>query len=443
MIFYEIQIASDQSIPAQFVNEDISSERRGRRQKKNEYTETSAKINDRLEDIGDERYPAYCVDLSENKATLLMISKYEDSDSGLIDKAVSKMVHDCFTAHVQYTIAEITTAAMKEKAEKGERRGFIRDTWPIIERYRLDYLENRHYKLKQEIIEEKNVSLDDIRKSFDSQMTDATMAEEAERIYAAENPKKFYGHPVHYKFTCVNAAAGYKMADTLVKALLANERLCSGRVSKISAIDDQCFDEDDLEKLMADSKGGTVVIEMDGCGEDTNFATAYQQVVQYFTELVHQNEKEVLFIFLESTERTGFSKNLVSSVLEFVDLVEIKEGSGSREHAWKYLQNLAEEVHLSGFVKDPKQDFPLEKKKYTASELHRIFNKWRVECLRKSVYTSYNSCRVVRAHPEKRGKAYDDLMGLIGLDSVKEIVRQIIADSVIEKTEKEGIRREV
>ena len=77
------------------------------------------------------------------------------------------------------------------------------------------------------------------------------------------------------------------MANLLCQALYANKRLVGCCMSFISEIDEDCYDERNIENIFRQSAGGTIIIELRGLREEhKNYANCFEKVIQDFSEKI-------------------------------------------------------------------------------------------------------------------------------------------------------------
>lgn len=297
-----------------------------------------------------------------------------------------------------------------------------------------DYFDNCQYSVQEFMYETNPLSREEAFTSAAMMMADQSFTDELERIYANNNEKKFYGHPVHYKISAANAEAAKEMLKLLIRALRSNERLLGARANYLCDIEEGCYGESDLEHLIKLSKGATVAIEMTGSDEDHGvYASSYHQVIKYFEEQINKCQLNTLFVFIEITEKPGFSKPMIAAMQEDLHIIEIKEGYGDRTRALEYLGALTEKSLFSATKEDLEKALP-KKKDYTASEVHEVYNKWFSNGLKNKVYPSYCNCEKVQIDFKKASDyPYEELQKMVGLTEIKEIVDQIINAAKVQK----------
>ena len=334
--------------------------------KKDEKKETIVQlINQKLSEVSDEdSYLFFCTDIVKQNVNIVAGLRIESLEKAEAKTIFETVLNDVIEASYYVTYEEITVELFSKKLDGADRNDYlIERRYHITDALHTDYFENQQYSVKQEIIKERKM----IRKDADTQaealMSSNAMMDEIDCIYSEDNPKKFLGHPVHYKIRCSGFEAGYRMVELLVKCLLANGRLLGGRIDKITGIKECCYEGPDLTHLMENAIGNTVVIETKGDYDfkSSNFASSYENVVEFYDGLIREHNHDVLYIFLEDVERPGFSKELTTKVMDYIDLVEIEEGKGDRMAAQKYMEALIAESELADYLYDAIENIKYEK----------------------------------------------------------------------------------
>lgn len=377
----------------------------------------------------------FCESIHKNTVRFIALGSEKTWNCRAVEKAMKSAVDEVLDTDSEIACKEITVWSFTEGLKHAENnRCLSENSHYITNQNAIDYFENRQYKVKQRIYEADGFNFESAIREAECLLCDSTMVEEIERIYSEDNPKLFKGHPVHYRISCSENDAAFGVVGLLIKALVENKRLFGCRADVITEIQEGCYDEVDLDNVIMVASGNAVIIDTKGMRGQMqgNFATAYEEVVRFFDALIRKYSNDVLFIFLEDTEYPGFSKSLLSTVQEYMNLIEIKEGRGDTKKARKYIEYIVKNSELSDYAESAMEQIVLEEPEYTVSELHKIYNKWRSKCLSKCVYKSY-------AHYEaepigvKRKESDQKLEDLVGLDKVKVIANQIMATHVIDR----------
>ena len=362
-----------------------------------------------------------------------------DTDKADLEDA-KKYIEDYFLQNFDVcdvklnNIVEITTSRFHQLGEKGDNNGFIRRYRGEESDLKIDYHDNCQYEIGEELISEEQLIYEEAIKCAKEIMADDSLYEELERIYSVENEKKYYGNPVHYKITASNMESAYDIARILTRALKANNRLLGKRISKIYEIKDGCYNESDFKNMFELSHGNIVLMDLSGSDEDHgNYASTYENVISYMDDLIRKNHVKTLCIFVENTEHPGFASKLLGRVAEHIDIIEIKEGCGSRDDAVAYIENLARKNGYEISREEIEEVMP-DKKLMTVGETYGIYNNWFRNGLRNRIYRSYRNCTCMEIRKEdKKSEPYDELQKMVGLSNIKGVVDEVIDSARIQK----------
>ncbi len=342
-------------------------------------------------------------------------------------------------------LREITAEAFTKARETGNNGDFVEDSWRSPLNVDLDYFNNDQFKFSEEVRDTKSLTKEKALECARAILGDQSLMEELERIYSGENVREFYGHPVHYKIVAGAQTTAMAIARLLVDALYTNGRLLGRRVGLISEIKEGCYEERDLCSVFEGAAGTTLVIEMRGSNEDhANYASAYERVVESFSDLIGKNHRNVLCIFIERADNPGFSTSLLASVEEYINLIHVSEGVGDRAEADAYLRCLVRKADFQVMDDEDIREALNEKTSYTASDLYRIYSRFYHDGLKNKLYRAYRTASFAAVKKEEtKGSAYDRLQNMVGLTEVKRIIDQIIAAHKVQKMRTEvGLPKE-
>ena len=156
-------------------------------------------------------------------------------------------------------------------------------------------------------------------------------------------------------------------------------------------------------------------------------------MIQYFEEQINRCQLNTLFVFVEITEKPGFSKPMIATMQEDLHIIEIKEGHGDRNKALSYLRALTKKSMFDATSEELERALPRQKD-YSASEVYEVYNKWFSNGLKNKVYQSYHNCVKVAIDFRKASDhPYEELQKMIGLSEIKCLVDQIINAAKIRK----------
>ena len=383
-----------------------------------------------------EAYSIFFWEAEKGKASVIFSV---DMDKANVDSAILyirdylEKNYDVCSVQVS-DIKEITTGRFHQLGTRGDNNGLIRRFMADENDMGLDYRENNQYQIREEMIPTEKLSFDEAVEKSRRFMADISFIEELERIYSDENEKKYYGNPVHYKISASNMESAFEIASLLAQALKSNNRLVGSRINRVYEIKKGCYDEPDFNNMFEKAQGNIVLFDLSGSAEmHNNYASEYEEVIEYMNKLISKNHVKTLCIFVENTNHPGFASNFLAKVAEEIDIIELKEGCGNRETAMVYIQNLAAQNKYDISQTEVEEIMP-EKSLFTVGEAYEIYNKWFRNGLRNRIYKSYKYCSYLEIKKEdKKSEPYDELQKMIGLKDMKQVVDEIIDSARIRK----------
>ena len=336
---------------------------------------------------------------------------------------------------------EITSENFSKLIIRGDRINFI-DEYRITDDLNINFDSNRDFDIAESICPINKLTHTQALQQADKLMADNSLIEEFERIYSKDNNrKKFYGHPVHYKILAGSYFAAMKMIDLLVGALYVNKRLVSQRITRVYNITERCYAETDFENLLNCAEGSTVVIELQGAQDnDTNYATSYEEVVDFISEVVRKHQRNTLCVFVEMVDQPGFAPKLISNLQDDLNIIELQEGAGNREQALDYLKFIKESSDMSYYTDEDLEKALGDRLSFRASDIHQISDKLYSDGLKNKIYPAYQQVDYFTISEEERNKddAYHTLQKMIGLTEQKETLEKITASFKVQKMRAEA-----
>ena len=383
-----------------------------------------------------EAYSIFFWEAEKGKASVIFSV---DMDKANMDSAISYIKdyleknYDVCSVQIS-DIKEITTGRFHQLGTRGDNNGLIRRFMADENDMGVEYRESDQYQIREEMIPTEKLSFDEAVEKSRRFMADISFIEELERIYSDENEKKYYGNPVHYKISASNMESAFEIASLLAQALKSNNRLVGSRINRVYEIKKGCYDEPDFNNMFEKAQGNIVLFDLSGSAEmHNNYASEYEEVIEYMNKLISKNHVKTLCIFVENTNHPGFASNFLAKVAEEIDIIELKEGCGNRETAMVYIQNLAAQNKYDISQTEVEEIMP-EKSLFTVGEAYEIYNKWFRNGLRNRIYKSYKYCSYLEIKKEdKKSEPYDELQKMIGLKDMKQVVDEIIDSARIQK----------
>lgn len=383
-----------------------------------------------------EAYSLLFYDAAKGKADVIFAVDTDKGDKhGAEQFIVSFLEKNYDVCNVQISDTnEITTDRFYKLGIQGDDNDFIRRFRSDADKLHLDFRNNCQYSLKEDIISSDELDIDTAKGIAKAFLADQSFYEELERIYSPSNQKRYYGNPVHYKVLASNMESAMLMINLLARALNVNCRLAGRRMNRVFDIKEGCYDEPDFENMIENAQGNIVVFDMSGgAGNHGNYASAYEEVVEYVSRIIKNYHVKTLCVFVEKKEHPGFADSMLASIADDIDIIELKEGCGNREEAIEFIERLVNENNYEINRAELENVMP-QKKIFTLGEVYEVYNKWFKNGLKNNIYKSYKNCVCVKASKEdKKSEPYDELQKMIGLSAVKKVVDEIIDSARIQK----------
>lgn len=331
-------------------------------------------------------------------------------------------------------VSEITTSRFCQLGDKGDDNGYIRRFRSISGDIGINYRDNAYYKINEIVIPEETITKNKAMQMAKRIMADDSLIEEFERIYSDENEKRYYGNPVHYKISASSKDSAMEIANLLCRALKSNNRLAGSRMNSVYDIEAGCYDEDNFKRMFEINHGNVIVLDLSGNNTDCgNYASTYEDVIIYMDRLMEQNHVKTLCIFIENTEKPGFASSMLARVAEHIDIIELKEGSGTRQQALEFVEKLAKDNNYKVNRSELENIMP-DKKVFTVGDAYAVYNKWFKDGLKNRFYKAYNSCSYMISRKEdKKSEPYDELQKMVGLQEIKKVIDEILDSARMQK----------
>ncbi len=340
-----------------------------------------------------------------------------------------------------HNLREITVENFRKMLARGDRTNFVEE-YRVSDDLDINFDGCRDFDVTESMCGLSKLTHAQALERGQTLMADPSFIKEFERIYSKDNSrKKFYGHPVHYKILAGSYFAAMRMIDLLVGALYSNKRLVSQRITRVHNITERCYAETDFENLVKRAEGSTVVIELQGAQDnDTNYATSYEEVVDFISDIVKKYQRNTLCVFVEMVDQPGFAPKLISNIQDDINLIELQEGAGDREQALDYLRFIKMASGMDYYTDADLEAALGDKKTFRASDIHQISDKLYSDSLKNKIYPAYKKANYFSISQEERNKddAYHVLQKMIGLNEQKQILDQIIASFKVQKMRAEA-----
>ncbi len=332
---------------------------------------------------------------------------------------------------------EITMYEYMECYLEARRRGlesalkFVNISNLVIYEYGIRNEKKYHFKLEETIISEK----------MNSQMEicDESFKKELLNIEQHVNKTEYIGNSVHYIISDRSIEAAREMTGKLALTLAKAKRISSMRMEVISEIETELYKYgNELEDIIENNYGGVVIIDLT---EKFGFKPVdYQMTCKFIEKLVKKYNKKCLFVFTYNINNPGFSYYLIPNLKKYIIPIYLKEGTGSRKSAVKYMKRLITASDYSKFANQANEFMKrFSAEKFTQTDVIRSYEQFEAWCLNTNILKAYNfeiSDDFMLDRDKEDFSSKDKLSKMIGLDSVKSRISTIIATDIVERERK-------
>ena len=267
---------------------------------------------------------------------------------------------------------------------------------------------------------------------------------ELENIETHQNTSAYSGNMVHYILSSRSIEAASDMVETLMQKLLKANRIGSRRMEVISEIDPAFYKGNNhIEEIIENNVGGVIVFDLsEKFGYDS---TDYLSASQYLEMLVKKYRNQCLFVFTYNMDKPGFSYYLLPNLKKYVIPVMLREGTGDRKAAVRYMRELIKGSQYAQYAKQANEFMKLfPGDTFTQTDVLMAYEQFEAWCLNKNVLKAYDydlSEDFMLDRDENAESAYDKLQQMIGLNAVKTQIDQIIDTDLVEKERKKRMGR--
>ena len=331
---------------------------------------------------------------------------------------------------------EITMYRFLDLLEEGQRREYIQRTLSYVEAARLwirSYYSNSgdnhpslHYTFDERIISDGTGAV--------SGIYDQSLMNELNNIETHSNVAGCKGNLVHYIISARSAEASKDMIARLMQGLYAAGRIGGRRMEFISEMEPLVYSGNNhIEDLIENNYGGVIVFDLTekfGCDP-----VDYVMTSKYLEKLLKKYRNHCLFVFTYNIDNPGFSYQLLPNLSKYVIPVMIREGSGDRKAAVKYMKSLIKGSEYSAYAGQAGEFMKLYPGNvFTQTDVLNAFERFESWCINRNILKAYDydTSRGFMLDRDE-GSAYERLNKLIGLDIVKKQIDRIITADMVEK----------
>ncbi|NLL37544.1 MAG: AAA family ATPase [Fretibacterium sp.] len=327
-------------------------------------------------------------------------------------------------------IEEITVKEFGRMLSWSDRRGYIKDAGEYKELHNIDFIDcygsYGPFDCREALFSDscgKAKALAEARRILCS----AAFSPELERIFDGRSPERFRGHPVHYALLSDDPQVRRSMRELLLRALFHRGRLLGRRCCAVDIRMNKRFDEEALSDIFQAQKGCALVLDfLIDDAEESDRADASYERLELIAGEVRKHRRNTLVI-LEMRRSDVRLYDRLMEELNDVTFVRLDEEVVSNREAKGYLRRLAKKSGVEDCA-SLVTGLPRAEEGHLSADLNRLFDRWYDEHLRTELYPQYGD--LASAHIESvkkpKGSAYEDLMDMVGLNSVKEVILQAI-----------------
>jgi len=364
------------------------------------------------------------------------IISFDDAYEYILD-----MIHQPFgISRVRKEPYEITGHEYYECIQEAKRRDIGRVALMSIEEIGLSaysYMdrpndaEYLHFSIEEMIVPENKIKA--------TAIYDPEFVKELSNIEEHVNTLELQGNMVHYIISGRSGEVTKDMTEMLAQRLYAAKRIRSRRIVRIYDMDINLhMGYKYFEEMIERNCGGIVVIDLsEKFGRDP---IDYNMMSKFIEKMVKAYRNDCLFIFTYNMDNPGFSYLLLPQIRKYIIPVALKEGCGDRKAAVAYLQKLIKGTDYAEYAAQAGEfmkQYP--GKLFSQTDVimaHEQFDAW---CMNRNVLKAYNydfsdDFMVDRMVQEK--SSYEKLNNMVGLNLVKEQIKKILANNILERERK-------
>ena len=213
-------------------------------------------------------------------------------------------------------------------------------------------------------------------------------------------------------------------------------RISGRRMEIISEIEPDLYKVNNrLEEIIENNYGGVIVFDL---SEKFGYNPVdYQMTCKYIEKLVKKYKNEYLFVCTYNMENPGFSDYILLNLKKYIIPIMLNEGTGDRKAAINYMKSLIASSEYSKYAKQAGEfmkQFPEDE--FTQTDVLRAYEQFESWCLNKNILQAYDyniSDDFMLDRDKNIESSQEKLNKMIGLESVKEQIKTIIATDIVER----------
>lgn len=278
-------------------------------------------------------------------------------------------------------------------------------------------------------------------------LLDESVKKELTNIENCENVPELNCNMAHYFISGKSFEGCLNIAETVGENLLKAGRLSGRRMVIFNEIATTLYKSWGIfDEVIKNNCGGIIVIDTKerlGCP-----VTEYGAACKFIENIFKENQNDCVFMFTYNPDDPGFAFELLKLINKHVIMpLTLKEGTGSRAEAVKYLKSLVKNSKYAEYVSQTSEFMKLfPGNEFSRTDILYAFERFGSWCLNKNVlHSDYNfssDSAFMLDRDDNGDRSYEKLRGLVGLASVKEQIDKIIASDIVEKERKKRVGRD-
>lgn len=380
----------------------------------------------------------YRIESDEKILAVMFFDEKSENLENAYDYITGELDHVFEIKRIQSSPNEITMYDFMDCLREAKRRGIDNYGGRIVDlsnlfiyEYAVDNTKTYHFEFKEKIIPE--------NRAVETAIYDEAFLAELSNIESHLNNTEYRGNMVHYIISGRSVEAACDMTEVLAQYLAKANRISGRRMEIISEIEPDLYKiSNHLEEIIENNYGGVIVFDLtEKFGYDP---VDYRMTCQYIERLVKRYKNECLFVFTYNIESPGFSYYLLPELKKYIIPVMLKEGTGDRKAAVKYMKRLIRSSEYSKYANQAGEfmkQFPGNE--FTQTDVLRAYEQFEAWCLNKNILQAYDydfSDDFMLDRDRNAESPQEKLDNMIGLGAVKAQIKSIIATDIVEKERK-------
>ena len=250
-----------------------------------------------------------------------------------------------------------------------------------------------------------------------SNIYDQSLLNELDNIENHANANGCKGNMVHYIISARSMEASKDITARLMESLYAAGRIGSRRMEFISEMEPDTYGRKNnhIEEIIENNYGGVIVFDLTeklGCDP-----VDYVMTCKYLEKLLKKYRNHCLFVFTYNMDDPGFSYQLLPNISKYVIPVMIREGSGDRRTAVRYMKTLIKGTEYSAYAGQAGEFMKLfPGNAFTQTDVLNAFERFESWCINRNILKAYDyDISQGFMLDRNEGSAYERFNKLIGL----------------------------